>query len=99
MSCLTTRLFSDKVYQSGFRPSSLWLVARRRADWAACARVLCGQRDTDRSHLVRTAPIAVSITNREMSNFWSAILKRLSADDRVLIVDDAYDTGRTPKRL
>ena len=95
-------LLADKVYQSGFRPSFIMALWRGGAPIGLPVQEYFAVRGIPTDHiLVRTSSYSgIDNQSRDVRIFGlSYLVKRLSADDRVLIVDDVYDTGRTIRTI
>ena len=89
---------ANKVYQSGFRPSFIMALWRGGAPIGLPVQEYFAVKGIPTDHiLVRTSSYSgIDNQSRDVRIFGlSYLVKRLSADDRVLIVDDVYDTGRT----
>ena len=89
---------AHKVYQSGFRPSFIMALWRGGAPIGLPVQEYFAVKGIPTDHiLVRTSSYSgLDKQSRDVRIFGlSYLVKRLSADDRVLIVDDVYDTGRT----
>ena len=89
---------ANKVYQSGFRPSFIMALWRGGAPMGLPVQEYFAVKGIPTDHiLVRTSSYSgIDNQSRDVPNFGlSYLVKRLSADDKVLIVDDVYDTGRT----
>ena len=89
---------ANKVYQSGFRPSFIMALWRGGAPIGLPVQEYFAVKGIPTDHiLVRTSSYSgVDNQSRDVRIFGlSYLVKRLSADDRVLVVDDVYDTGRT----
>jgi hypoxanthine phosphoribosyltransferase len=89
---------AHRVYQSGFRPSFIMALWRGGAPIGLPVQEYFAVKGIPTDHiLVRTSSYSgIDKQSRDVRIFGlSYLVKRLSADDRVLIVDDVYDTGRT----
>ena len=86
------------VYRSGFRPSFIVAIWRGGAPMGIAMQELLAYRGIDSDHIaIRTASyhnIDEQADNVEVYSL-SYLIKKMSADDRLLIVDDVFDTGRS----
>lgn len=87
-----------EVYRSGFRPSFIVAVWRGGAPMGIAVQELLAWKGVESDHIaIRTASYR-GIDGRadEVRVFnLSYLVKKLSARDRLLIVDDVFDTGRS----
>lgn len=91
------RLAAD-VYRSGFRPSFIVAVWRGGAPIGVAVQELLAWRGVRADHIaIRTA--SYHDIDRQASTVrvysLSYLVKKISAEDRLLIVDDVFDTGRS----
>jgi hypoxanthine phosphoribosyltransferase len=86
------------VYRSGFRPSFIVGLWRGGAPMGIAMQELLAYRGVESDHIaIRTASyhnIDEQADNVEVYSL-SYLIKKMSADDRLLIVDDVFDTGRS----
>jgi len=86
------------VYRSGFRPSFIVAIWRGGAPMGIAMQELLAYRGVESDHIaIRTASyhnIDEQADNVEVYSL-SYLIKKMSADDRLLIVDDVFDTGRS----
>ena len=86
------------VYRSGFRPSFIVAIWRGGAPMGIAVQELLAYRGIETDHIaIRTASyhnIDEQASEVEVFNL-SYLVKKMSADDALLIVDDVYDTGRS----
>jgi len=87
-----------KVYRSGFRPSFIVAVWRGGAPMGIAVQELFAYRGVETDHIaIRTSSyhaIDQQAAKVQVYNL-SYLIKKVSAHDRLLIVDDVYDTGRS----
>ncbi|ASJ71736.1 phosphoribosyltransferase [Granulosicoccus antarcticus] len=87
-----------KVYRSGFRPSFIVAVWRGGAPMGIAMQELLAYRGIHADHItVRTSSykdIDNQASHVQVFNL-NYLVRRISAEDRLLIVDDVYDTGRS----
>jgi uncharacterized protein len=87
-----------QVYRSGYRPSFIVAVWRGGAPMGIAMQELLAYRGIETDHIaIRTSSyhaIDQQAAQVEVYNL-SYLIKKISADDRLLIVDDVYDTGRS----
>ena len=86
------------VYRSGFRPSFIVAVWRGGAPMGIAMQELLAYRGIHADHIsVRTSSYHDIDQQESMVQVFSLnyLVKKLSAEDRLLIVDDVYDTGRS----
>lgn len=95
------RLAAD-VYRSGFRPSFIVAVWRGGAPMGVAVQELLAHRGIAADHItVRTASyhdIDQQASAVQVYNL-SYLVKKIAADDRLLIVDDVFDTGRSVQAI
>lgn len=87
-----------KVYQSGFRPSFIVAVWRGGAPMGIAMQELLAYRGINSDHItVRTSSYHDIDQQHSSVRVFSMnyLVKKLCSDDRLLIVDDVYDTGRS----
>ncbi|MFK7856140.1 MAG: phosphoribosyltransferase [Granulosicoccus sp.] len=87
-----------RVYRSGFRPSFIIAVWRGGAPMGIAMQELLAYRGVHSDHItVRTSSYhAIDQKTSTVQVFsMNYLIKKISADDRLLIVDDVYDTGRS----
>jgi len=86
------------VYRSGFRPSFIVAVWRGGAPMGIAMQELLAYRGIHADHItVRTSSyhgIDQQESNVQVFSM-NYLVKKLRAEDRLLIVDDVYDTGRS----
>ncbi len=86
------------VYKSGFRPSFIVAVWRGGAPMGIAMQELLAYRGIESDHIaIRTSSYhSIDDQASEVQVFsLSYLIKKMSADDTLLIVDDVYDTGRS----
>ncbi len=87
-----------KVYRSGFRPSFIVAVWRGGAPMGIAVQELLAYRGVHSDHItVRTSSyhdIDNQASHVRVFNL-NYLVRKISAEDRLLIVDDVYDTGRS----
>jgi len=86
------------VYRSGFRPSFIVAVWRGGAPMGIAMQELLAYRGVHSDHItVRTSSYHdIDQQNSTVQVFsLNYLVKKLSQEDRLLIVDDVYDTGRS----
>ncbi|MFK7993497.1 MAG: phosphoribosyltransferase [Granulosicoccus sp.] len=86
------------VYKSGFRPSFIVAVWRGGAPMGIAMQELLAYRGVNSDHItVRTSSYqGIDQQERNVQVFsMNYLVKKLCADDRLLIVDDVYDSGRS----
>jgi len=91
------RLAAD-VYRSGFRPSFIVAVWRGGAPMGIAMQELLAWRGVESDHIaIRTASYQnIDEQAREVQVYsMSYLIKKVTAEDRLLIVDDVFDTGRS----
>jgi hypoxanthine phosphoribosyltransferase len=87
-----------QVYRSGFRPSFIIAVWRGGAPMGIAMQELLAYRGVHSDHItVRTSSYqAIDQQARTVQVFsMNYLIKKLKSEDRLLIVDDVYDTGRS----
>jgi len=87
-----------KVYRSGFRPSFIVAVWRGGAPMGIAVQELLAYRGIHSDHItVRTSSYHDIDKQASHVQVYSInyLIRKLSAEDRLLIVDDVYDTGRS----
>lgn len=91
-----------KVYQSGFRPSFIVAVWRGGAPMGIAMQELLAYRGVHSDHItVRTSSyhdIDQQASRVQVFNL-NYLVRKISAEDRLLIVDDVYDTGRSVQAI
>ena len=91
-----------EVYRSGFRPSFIVAVWRGGAPIGIAVQELLAWRGVASDHIaIRTASYhGIDGRADEVRVFnLSYLVKKLSAEDRLLIVDDVFDTGRSVEAI
>ncbi len=86
------------VYRSGFRPSFIVAVWRGGAPMGIAMQELLAYRGVHSDHItVRTSSYHdIDQQNSQVQVFnMNYLVKKLAREDRLLIVDDVYDTGRS----
>lgn len=87
-----------KVYQSGFRPSFIVAVWRGGSPMGIAMQELLAYRGVHSDHItVRTSSYRNIDEQQSTVQVFSMnyLVKKLRHEDRLLIVDDVYDTGRS----
>jgi len=87
-----------EVYRSGYRPSFIVAVWRGGAPMGIAVQELLAYRGVETDHIaIRTSSYhAIDQQAAEVNVYnLSYLIKKISAEDRLLIVDDVYDTGRS----
>jgi len=87
-----------KVYRSGFRPTFIVAIWRGGAPIGIAMQELLAYRGIHTDHIaIRTSSYhSIDKQASEVQVFsLSYLIKKMSADDALLIVDDVYDTGRS----
>lgn len=91
-----------QVYASGFRPSFIVAVWRGGAPMGIAVQELLAYRGVHADHItVRTSSyrdIDKQASQVRVFNL-NYLVRRISAEDRLLIVDDVYDTGRSVQAI
>lgn len=86
------------VYRSGFRPTFIVAIWRGGAPVGIAMQELLAHRGVDSDHIaIRTASYHnIDEQSDEVQVFsLSYLVKKMSANDSLLIVDDVFDTGRS----
>jgi len=87
-----------QVYRSGYRPSFIVAVWRGGAPMGIAVQELFAYRGVETDHIaIRTSSyhsIDQQAAHVKVYNL-SYLIKKISAEDRLLIVDDVYDTGKS----
>ena len=86
------------VYRSGFRPSFIVAVWRGGAPMGIAMQELLSYRGIHSDHIaIRTSSYQnIDEQAREVQVYsLNYLVKKISAEDRLLIVDDVFDTGRS----
>ncbi len=86
------------VYRSGFRPSFIVAVWRGGAPMGIAMQELLAFRGVESDHIAIRTSSYHDIDNQASTvqvYSLSYLVKKISASDRLLIVDDVYDTGRS----
>ncbi len=86
------------VYRSGFRPTFIVAIWRGGAPMGIAMQELLAYRGIESDHIaIRTASYhSIDEQASEVQVFsLSYLVKKMSADDNLLIVDDVFDTGRS----
>jgi hypoxanthine phosphoribosyltransferase len=89
---------ADQVYRSGYEPTFIMALWRGGAPIGLAVQEYFAYREIDTDHiLVRTSSYhGIDNQSRQVQIYGlNYLVKNLQAEDRVLIVDDVYDTGRT----
>ena len=87
-----------KVFNSGFRPTFIVAIWRGGAPMGIAVQELLAHRGIETDHIaIRTASYhSIDQQASEVQVFnMSYLVKKMSATDSLLIVDDVYDTGRS----
>jgi len=87
-----------EVYRSGFRPTFIVAIWRGGAPMGIAMQELLAHRGIESDHIaIRTASYHnIDEQENEVQVFsLSYLVKKMSADDSLLIVDDVFDTGRS----
>lgn len=90
------------VYKSGFRPSFIVAVWRGGAPMGIAVQELLAYRGVDSDHItVRTSSYHDIDKQASHVQVYSMnyLVRKISAQDRLLIVDDVYDTGRSVQAI
>jgi len=89
---------AGQVYRSGYRPSFIVAVWRGGAPMGIAVQELLAYRGVVTDHIaIRTSSyrgIDQQHSHVQVYNL-SYLIKKMSAEDRLLIVDDVYDTGHS----
>ena len=91
-----------KVYRSGFRPSFIVAVWRGGAPMGIAVQELLAYRGIHSDHItVRTSSYHDIDQQASRVQVYSMnyLVRKISADDRLLIVDDVYDTGKSVQAI
>jgi hypoxanthine phosphoribosyltransferase len=91
-----------KVYRSGFRPSFIVAVWRGGAPMGIAMQELLAYRGIHSDHItVRTSSYHDIDQQSSSVQVFSMnyLVKKISHEDRLLIVDDVYDTGRSIRAI
>lgn len=86
------------VYKSGFRPTFIVAIWRGGAPMGIAMQELLAYRGIESDHIaIRTASYhSIDQQASEVQVYsLSYLVKKMSANDALLIVDDVYDTGRS----
>ena len=86
------------VYRSGFRPTFIVAIWRGGAPMGIAIQELLAHRGIDTDHIaIRTASYHnIDEQDAKVQVFsLSYLVKNMSSDDSLLIVDDVFDTGRS----
>jgi len=87
-----------RVYRSGFRPSFIVAIWRGGAPMGIAMQELFAYRGVETDHIaIRTSSYHNIDDQADTVQVFSLsyLIKKMCADDRLLIVDDVYDTGRS----
>jgi len=91
-----------RVYQSGFRPSFIVAVWRGGAPMGIAMQELLAYRGVHSDHItVRTSSYKGIDQQQDEVVVYSMnyLVKKLRHEDRLLVVDDVYDTGRSVEAI
>lgn len=91
-----------KVYRSGFRPSFIVAVWRGGAPMGIAVQELLAYRGIHSDHItVRTSSYHDIDQQASRVQVYSMnyLVRKISAEDRLLIVDDVYDTGKSVQAI
>ena len=91
-----------EVWRSGFRPSFVVAVWRGGAPIGIAVQELLAWRGVECDHIaIRTSSYQdIDRQAREVQVFsLNYLVKKISAEDRLLIVDDVFDTGRSVEAI
>ena len=91
-----------RVYRSGFRPSFIVAVWRGGAPMGIAMQELLAYRGIHSDHItVRTSSYhGIDEQDSHVAVYsMNYLVKKITQDDRLLIVDDVYDTGRSIKAI
>jgi len=86
------------VYRSGFRPSFIVAVWRGGAPMGIAIQELLAWRGVESDHIAIRTSSYQNIDNQASEvQVYSInyLIRKIAAEDRLLIVDDVYDTGRS----
>lgn len=88
-----------QVFQSGFRPSVIIAIWRGGTPIGIAVQELFAYMGVDTDHIaIRTSSYANAIDDRSSSiriHGMNYLFKNINHEDRLLIVDDVFDTGHT----
>ena len=88
-----------EVYRSGFRPSVIIAIWRGGTPIGIAVQELFAYMGVDTDHIaIRTSSYANAIDDRAANiriHGMNYLFKNINHDDRLLIVDDVFDTGHT----
>lgn len=87
-----------QVYRSGYRPSFIVAVWRGGAPMGIAVQELLAYRGVETDHIaIRTSSYhAIDQQSAHVRVYnLSYLIKKISSEDRLLIVDDVYDTGKS----
>jgi len=87
-----------QVYRSGYRPTFIVAVWRGGAPMGIAVQELLAYRGVETDHIaIRTSSYhAIDQQAAQVQVFnLNYLIKKISAEDQLLIVDDVYDTGRS----
>ena len=90
------------VFDSGFRPSFILALWRGAAPIGIAVQEFLAYRGVTSDHIaIRTASYTgIDNQSREIAIYgMNYLIKNVTHEDRLLIVDDVYDTGRTIEAL
>jgi len=90
------------VYDSGFRPSFILALWRGAAPIGIAVQEFLSYRGVDSDHIaIRTASYTgIDNQSREIAIYgMNYLIKNVKFEDRLLIVDDVFDTGHTIEAL
>ena len=93
---------AERVFASGFRPSCIVAVWRGGAPVGLAVQEFFAYRDVQADHIaIRTSAYSgADERRREIAVYGlSYLVKHLSHEDRLLLVDDVFDTGRTVQAI
>ena len=91
-----------QVYRSGFRPSFIVAVWRGGAPMGIAVQELLAYRGIHSDHItVRTSSYRAIDQQASRVQVYSMnyLVRKISAEDRLLIVDDVYDTGKSVQAI
>ncbi len=91
-----------RVFSSGFRPSFIVAVWRGGAPMGIAVQELLAYRGIDSDHIsVRAASYRDIDKQADHVQVYSMnyLVRKITAEDRLLIVDDVYDTGRSVEAI
>ena len=90
------------IYDSGFRPSFILALWRGGAPIGIAVQEFLAYRGVETDHIaIRTASYTgIDNQSREIEIYgMNYLIKNVTHEDRLLIVDDVFDTGRTIEAL